>query len=264
MKDNFLEKMNTHQFYFQYGTQRFYQKKDKQPEPEPQYDYSQDYLTFVTLENGTFSFNKNGTGDNIQYSLDEGDTWTSLESEGTVSVNSGKKILWKATLTPSSSSPNFGIGTFSSTGQFNVEGNAMSLLYGDNFKGQTSLNGKDYAFYMLFQDCTNLVSAENLSLPATTLASSCYSSMFNGCTSLTTASELIATTLVEGSYYEMFRGCSRLNYIKCLATDISATNSTNNWVNGLPVSGTFVKAASMTQWTTGDNGIPSGWTVEEQ
>lgn len=26
--------------------------------------------------------------------------------------------------------------------------------------------------------------------------------------------------------------------------------------------GTFVKAASMNDWTTGENGIPEGWTVE--
>ena len=56
--------------------------------------------------------------------------------------------------------------------------------------------------------------------------------------------------------------CESLNYIKCLATDISATNCTNGWVSGVAATGTFVKASSMTSWTTGTSGIPTGWTVQ--
>lgn len=59
----------------------------------------------------------------------------------------------------------------------------------------------------------------------------------------------------------MFSGCTSLNYIKCLATDIGASNCTLSWVSGVPASGTFVKNASMSSWTTGDSGIPIGWTV---
>ena len=61
----------------------------------------------------------------------------------------------------------------------------------------------------------------------------------------------------------MFNGCTSLNYIKCLATDISTFNCTSNWVNGVASTGTFVKASSMTSWTTGVKGIPSGWTVQD-
>ena len=273
--------------------------------PVPPHDYSQYYLTFVAKESGTFQF----TNNSLDYSLDNGSTWTTLASNTpTPTVNAGDKILWKATLTPSSN----GIGRFSSTGQFDVEGNTMSLLYGDNFIGEDDLTGKDYAFYNLFSGCTGMTSAENLVLPATTLATSCYqqmfkgctnlttapelsattlagycyNSMFQGCTSLTTAPALPATTLVGGCYqgmfnsctslttapelnattlaiycyYYMFNGCTNLNYIKCLATNFKA-NSTTNWVGGVASSGTFVKAANMTSWTTGNNGIPNNWTV---
>ena len=86
----------------------------------------------------------------------------------------------------------------------------MSLLYGDNFKGQTSLSGKDYAFRYLFSGCTNIVSAKNMSLPATTLAKYCYNTMFRDCTGLTTAPELPATTLADDCYENMFYGCTSL------------------------------------------------------
>lgn len=265
------------------------------------HDYSQDYLTFEALEDGTFSF-KSGwympnEEDKVKYSLDNGSTWTTLEFETpTPIVTAGSKILWKGNIGPNYYQ-NKGIGTFSSTGQFNVEGNAMSLFFGDDFIGKTSLaNALTKGFYQLFYNCSNLISAENLSLPATILNNYCYESMFqdctslttapsilpslldgynigrclgcymnmfNGCTSLTTAPSLPATTLERYCYQYMFGGCTSLNYIKCLATNISASNCTQNWVSGVASNGTFVKNASMTSWTTGESGIPSGWTVED-
>ncbi len=276
--------------------------------PTPTPSYSGQYLTFVATESGTFKF----SGNSIDYSLDSGSTWATLASDtNSPTVNAGSKILWKATLTPTSSN---GIGKFSSTANFTVEGNPMSLLYGDGFQGQTSLEGKNYAFKYLFNGCTRMTSAENLSLPATTLAEHCYYSMFQGCTSLTTAPSLPATTLanycysnmfqgctslttapstlpattlarycynnmfrgctslttapslpattlVDMCYYLMFYRCTSLNSITCLATDISASNCTSNWEDGVAANGTFTKASSMTSWTTGVDGIPSGWTV---
>ena len=86
--------------------------------------------------------------------------------------------------------------------------------------------------------------------------------MFQGCTKLTTAPVLPATNLKVNCYQNMFNGCTKLNYIKCLATDISAYNCTYNWVDGVAPTGTFVKAAGMSRWTTGIKGIPTGWTVQ--
>ena len=145
----------------------------------------------------------------------------------------------------------------------------------------------NYCYNYMFDGCTSLTSAPEL--PATTLAENCYDSMFircasltaapelsatalvlgcyqfmfDGCTSLTTAPELPATTLAAGCYYCMFQGCTSLNYIKCLATDIFASNCTYNWVSGSASSGTFVKNTNMSSWRTGDNGIPNGWTIED-
>ena len=62
----------------------------------------------------------------------------------------------------------------------------------------------------------------------------------------------------------MFNSCSNINYIKCLATNISATDCTNGWVNRVTSTGTFVKNPDMASWTTGTSGIPTGWTVIDE
>ena len=160
------------------------------------------YLIFVAKEAGTFTFTPQNSNV-ISYSTDNGDSWIVGNS---VEVNSGDRVLWKGTMTPSSS----GMGTFSSTANFDAEGNVMSLLFGDNFKGQVDLTGKTNAFYQLFYNNDKVMSAENLSLPATTLANRCYYSMFQGCTSLVAAPELPATTLERQCYYSMFQGCTSL------------------------------------------------------
>ena len=350
------------------------------------HDYSKDYLTFIPISgSSTFKF----SGNTVEYSVDSGSTWTSMASGGAVTVGQGNKIYWKASGLGAGLS---GIGKFSSTGKFIVEGNSMSLVSGDSYESATAIIKNQ--FRTLFYGCSGLTSAENLilpartltehcyermflgctslttapQLPATTLANYCYSSMFSGCTNLTTAPELPATTLASNCYYGMFQGCTSLttapqlpattltqncyhsmfqgctslttaptlsattlagscyysmfkgctsltsapelpattlaefcysemfsgctslttapelpattlanycyyrllsncpniNNITCLATNISATDCTTEWVYNVASSGTFTKASSMTGWTSDytGNGIPYGWTVQ--
>ena len=165
--------------------------------------WADEYLTFVAKESGTFTFTPQNSNV-ISYSIDDGITWTQGNS---INVGNGNKVMWKGTMTPISGD---GIGTFSSTAEFDVQGNVMSLLYGDNYKWQINLTGKNYAFYSLFSTNTKLVNAENLSLPATTLSNYCYRFMFYGCTSLVTIPELPATILADHCYNEMFYGCTSL------------------------------------------------------
>ena len=142
--------------------------------------------------------------------------------------------------------------------------------YDSMFEGCTSLTTApelpattlaEYCYLGMFNGCTKLKTAPEL--PATKLADGCYYDMFRGCTSLTTAPVLPATTLTLSCYSHMFYGCKNLNYIKCLATDKSAIECTNSWVSSVASSGTFVKN-SAASWTTGDDGIPTGWTVINQ
>ena len=229
--------------------------------PTPPHDYSQDYLTF--RPNGDteywFSYGDSENYNMISYSLNSGQSWTAVDyNEHTVTVHSGDTIMWRG-YAENSGNGN-GIGQFHSSGStWDVEGNVMSLLYNDNFSGQTSLSGYNDVFPNLFYDCTNLTSAENMVLPATTLTDYCYYQMFCGCTSLTTAPTLPATTLTESCYEGMFNYCTSLSSITCLATNISATNCTYEWVDGIRTNGTFTTPSS-TQWSSGKNGIPQNWT----
>jgi hypothetical protein len=60
----------------------------------------------------------------------------------------------------------------------------------------------------------------------------------------------------------MFRGCTSLNSVTCLATGRIGSDA-NYWLDNVAASGTFIKAAGMTDWPTGAHGIPSGWTVQD-
>ena len=149
--------------------------------------------------------------------------------------------------------------------KFNCYGNIMSLLYGDNFTNNNFQELMEYTtiFYRLFYK-TMVVNAKYLILP-NFITEGCYSNMFYGCTSLTTAPELPVTTLASGCYGNMFRNCTNLNNITMLATDISASNCFSNWVNGVSSSGTFIKNKDLdiSLLPNGVSGIPNGWAVED-
>ena len=82
-----------------------------------------------------------------------------------------------------------------------VYGNIMSMIYGDNFYGQTVLPS-DFTFRKFFWFSINL-DASNLILPSTELTYACYAQMFKE-GSCISAPKLPATTLAPYCYYEMF------------------------------------------------------------
>lgn len=179
--------------------------------------YSTQYLSFVAIENGTFKFTST-SGNSIDYSIDSGTTWTTLASGvDSPTITSGSTIMWRGSNMIISRTDPYGIGTFSSTGKFDVEGNIMSLIYGDDFIDKYSLSGKDYVFMDLFKSCPNVVNAKNMVLPATTLSQSCYRNMFyayNTASSLITVPvELPATTMANNCYWAMFQHCSGLTSV---------------------------------------------------
>ena len=250
------------------------------PNTTPSYDTQ--YLTFEAIDNGTsFQFNQNG----LEYSLDDGSTWNSLgASVHTPSLNTGDKIMFRGNM---SITQGYGIGQFSSNGHFNIEGNPLSLVDDTNFADITDFTGMNQIFFQLFNG-TEVVDASNLALPATILSEDCYTSMFEHCTSLTTAPELPATTLARYCYHlmfsdctslttapelpattlarycygNMFQGCRNLNYIKAMFTTTPSNTYTSNWVQGVAATGTFVKSTAASWNVTGANGIPTGWTVQ--
>ena len=172
-------------------------------------DHKNEYLTFEALEDGTYSFRSlSSRVPNIQYSIDGGETWVTLnKDERTPVIHSGNEILWKNTI-DTDYDYDEGIARFSIETKTNVKGNIMSLLYGDNFKDKLSLNTYGVLYY-IFYEC-NIINSKGLELPATTLSDYCYSGMFLDCTSLVTAPELPATTLANSCYEGMFQGCTSL------------------------------------------------------
>ena len=148
-----------------------------------------------------------------------------------------------------------------------IFGNVMSLLKGkDNLESATALEAKN-AFYGLFAGAEQLVNNADrlLVLPATTLTEGCYQDMFNGCKGIEKAPELPAPKLEKNCYQEMFYDCAKLNHVKCLATDITAENSTKDWLGkaGTEATGEKVLETAVPMASNSDSGVPTSWTEQK-
>ena len=199
----------------------------------------------------------------IEISTDGGKTWAGKTSSADGALlailDEGQTLLVRGR--NSSYGYNNAGNKFAASAPCYVYGNIMSLVDPDDTDNAVmDIN----AFAYMFDGAAWLQHRDNydLALPATTLAASCYQGMFQNCTGLTSAPALPATTLAASCYRAMFQGATHLEKVTCLATDISAENATNNWLQVVAAAGTFRKAAGVT-WPTGVSGIPTGWTVEE-
>ena len=237
-------------------------------------------LTLEAIADGTITVVRPQEG--MQYSINGG-AKTAMSATTEIQVRAGQKVKFYG--------KGKNITSYSGTmiqcsANCYIYGNIMSLVDEMSYEFNTTLTA-DNTFEGLFSANIYLKnhSTNKLLLPATTLTKNCYSSMFNGCTGLTTAPELPATTLAEGCYVgmfqscsgltaapdllaptlakncykEMFRYCSNLNFVKCMATDISADDCTTSWLGSVASEGIFLKAPK-TNWSTGNSGIPNGWT----
>ena len=260
-----------------YGDTLMFGEEGEEPTPIP------NYLNF-TARNGAATIGMYGSATpNVSYSFD-GTNWTTWDYSN-LTIPSGSTVYMKGNNPKGFSTSTSIRKTFAMSGTIEANGNIMSLLYDDNFEGQLTIPS-NYCFNFLFSGCTSLTYAPELpattlanycynymfkgctsltnapQLLATTLATYCYQFMFSGCTSLTYAPQLPATTLASSCYRGMFNGCANLNYIKMMATDISASSCLLSWVQGVAASGTFVKNSAATWTTTGNDGVPTGWTIE--
>ncbi|MCR5660459.1 MAG: hypothetical protein K6G25_14180 [Bacteroidales bacterium] len=167
-------------------------------------------------------------------------------------------------------------------------GNIMSLVDEENFATITTMEGASFAglfagntcgfdasglllpattlsqdcYSSMFAGCSGM-SATPVELPALTLAPGCYSNMFEGCDMIPNAPHLPATELVDRCYASMFYQCGTLENVTCLATTINGTDCTKDWLYEVNNPGTFTKAKGASCWSSGSNGIPWGWTVNE-
>lgn len=143
-----------------------------------------------------------------------------------------------------------------------------TYCYSSMFSGCTSLVNapstlpatnltSSYCYRQMFKGCTSLVNAPEIR--ATSLRGNDMEYMFQNCTSLTKAPLLPATTLPNYSYREMFNGCTSLNEVKIAATNISASNCLNNWLNNVAATGDFYCVNGM-NYPSGVSGKPTNWT----
>lgn len=225
---------------------------------------------FIALEDGAFSFSgtsKDNIHNSVSYSLDNGQTWVALPNgEYTPTLHAGDRILWKGINHPigtaedsgASEDTYLGIGTFSSTCRFSLEGNPLSLIYGDNFENQSDFSTYLWVYDALFKNCNKLVDASNFIiagvelptrcyrqmfanctsltkapvLPSNDLSLNCYLGMFKNCTSLVVAPNLGAKTLAAGCYARMFQGCTALQNAPKLEAKVLANDCYDNMFDG--------------------------------
>ncbi len=163
-------------------------------------DYLKMCFTVEALESGEISwclYDKT-----LQYSKN-GEEWMTMNSETVISVVQGDMIEFKGANT------DYNNCNIQSTARFNVMGNIMSLTNADDFVNADIV--ANYAFFSLFSYCANLVSAENLVLPATQLSTDCYSSMFINCSNLIIPPRILPATMVAAyCYNQMFKNCESL------------------------------------------------------
>lgn len=138
------------------------------------------------------------------YVSKNGTSWHDLKTTDCLTFTASENCYMCGSLTNNQSTSDY--TQFAANGNITISGNCNSLW------DYTNLNAalKNYCGYSLFRGCYSLLNASNLTLPAMTLSSYCYSYMFYGCTSLTTAPSLPATTLENYCYEYMFYGCSLL------------------------------------------------------
>ena len=232
--------------------------------------YSAMPLTFEILSAGTIVWKSTVTGltKTIEYSLNGGE-WTTMigDTAGTtVNVAAGDIVSFKGTNEGYSQVETFGtqrrVRFYGSTCTFKLYGNILSLCYGDDFELYTAArNTGGYNYTGMFEG-TKVTDTSNLILPKS-LYQSDLKYLFVNCTLLTTGPSIEAAASTARCMGAMFSGCLNLNYLKCMATDISGSNATTDWLAGVSATGTFVKHPNMNSWTRDVNGIPTGWTVQD-
>lgn len=151
----------------------------------------------------------------IYYSYDK-KIWRLLSASSTIILEVGKSVYYKNQLDPTGSS----IGRFTFTGNVELGGTPMSLIYGDDTSKYHSLKGYSTVFQRLFRDCSSIVQVESDFLPATELEERCYDQMFYNCYNIEIAPDLPATMLANYCYTYMFYGCKKLVTVSDLPAKI--------------------------------------------
>ena len=161
-----------------------------------------DGLKFTAEEaNSTVKMIKSGTPPDVslEYSTDMGMSWSDfIVGETTVTLpNVGSAMFIRAKTTNARFAYNTSnYNKFILTGKVAASGSIMYLLKSD---GDSTTALTNYCFASLFASQNALTTSPDF--PALTLAPYCYQYMFNWCTGLVKAADILpAMTLAEGCY----------------------------------------------------------------
>lgn len=170
----------------------------------PVYSYAEDYLTIHATSDGYLPWDSNAE---IRIN---GGSWETLnpDSNHCQLIHNGDTVEMRATTRPEHSGyPNPCNYPLPS---FNVSGNVLSVLFGDNYATATSYNGK--TLYQFFAGVrVHVKDASKLVMPSFSSAN-CCKGMFNN-SWLEVAPPLpYIDTLATGAYSAMFGGCTNLRH----------------------------------------------------
>ena len=190
------------------------------------------YVTFAAEAEKKFKMTTTGNydlSDKFQYSVNEG-KWENVVKDKEVTfggTNGNLRLRGTNKNGTAINSDNYSTITLTDD-NVNVActGDIRTLLDYKNYKTVATDQAK---FCYLFSNCSVLTSAPQL--PATTLASECYSYMFSGCTNLKSAPELPAKTLAYSCYSYMFNNCTSIESAPALPATTLAVYCYNSMFN---------------------------------
>ena len=177
------------------------------------------YVTMTAASKQTFVMmcTENYTLPDLECSVNNG-TWQKVVANQGVEFGDNLGSLRLRGKCPNGTAANYddySTITFSNPNvKVKCSGNIRTLI---DYTAYKTVATASSCFCSLFNGCSVLTSAPEL--PATALKMWCYESMFKGCTSLTKAPVLPATELQQWCYKSMFEGCKSLDK----APDLPAT-----------------------------------------
>ena len=176
------------------------------------------YITTKYKSSGTaFTITPNNASMYLYYSITDPYHWQLFTSSAltNVKLEENTKIYFKTTLNLQSYDTDISVISFYNNSFIKTTGgNIMSLVYGDNFKNETSVN-LNYCnlFAEMFSNCSSLKTAKHLVLPIEYVPEYGYNYMFADCSSLVYAPEEISAKKLETyACWCMFSNCTSLIY----------------------------------------------------
>ena len=178
------------------------------------------YVTMTANSKQTFIMRRAGSymlPEGLEYSVNNG-IWQKVVADNPVEFGGAGSSLRLRGKCPYGTATNYNDYSTITFSDENVKvdcfGDIRTLI---DYTAHETVATATSCFCSLFNGCSVLTSAPKL--PAKALKMWCYNSMFKGCTSLTHAPDLPATELTQLCYESMFEGCTSLTH----APDLPAT-----------------------------------------